>query len=389
MIDNATDLQHLVDRARGAGAVAIDTEFVWERTFYPNLGVVQIGLAPDNVHLLDAQALDLAPLGALLADADVVKVLHDAVQDLTILRRATGSDPRNVFDTQLASGFVGLGASISLQGLMAEVVNVRLDKGATRSDWLQRPLTEAQISYAADDVRYLLQAYESLKGMLRKRGRDAWAAEEMAVLDDPSTYQEDDPQDRYQNVRGSGKRGFGSREFAVLREVAAWREVAARKANRPRGHVIDDAALVAIAQRKPDSIEKLQRLRGVPDRTVERYGEEIVAAVREALESPKAEWPQTPQRRPENPTLLPKLDLAQALLRGRSEREGIDSSLLANRADVEALVADEGRASDMHALLRGWRYEFVGADLEALLARKAAIALDEGGLPQIVPVAEL
>src|SRR5690606_18384671 len=150
MIETRDALQALVDRARTAEAVALDTEFVWERTYYPQLGVVQLGLGGDDVHLLDAAALDLAPLGALLTDAAVVKVLHDAVQDLTILRRATGASAVNVFDTQRAAGFVGLTSTLSLQDLFAEAVGVKLPKGATRSNWLKRPLSDEQTAYAED-----------------------------------------------------------------------------------------------------------------------------------------------------------------------------------------------------------------------------------------------
>jgi len=386
MITQQDQLEALVARARQADVVALDTEFVWERTYFPQLGVVQLGLGPDDVHLLDAVALDLAPLGALLADPAVVKLLHDAKQDLTILRRATGASPRNAFDTQLAAGFIGLGASISLQGLIQALAGVHLPKGATRSDWLRRPLSAEQTAYAEDDVRYLPEAYRALMDQLAERKRTGWAAEEMAALDAPALFEEDDPAERYRSVKGRAKKTFGARDYAVLREVTAWREHEARQRDRPRGHIVTDDALLEIAQRKPDSPDALRRIRALSDAARQRYGDAIVGAVQRALALPKEDWPPRPAKGEEDPTLASRLDLVQALIRGRGQREGVDPALVASRAEVERLVAGSAPSPERHAVLRGWRRDFVGADIEALLGGRAALALDPEGLPLAVPV---
>jgi ribonuclease D len=388
LINSPEALADVVESARRADAVAIDTEFVWERTYYPRLGLVQVGLGPEEVYLLDAPALDLSPLGAVLADASVTKIVHDAVQDLTILRRATGADPRNVFDTQLAAGFIGLGASISLQNLLGELAGVRLDKGATRSDWLQRPLTKAQLSYAADDVRYMVAAYREMQARLAARGREAWAAEEMAHLNDAERFQEDDPRERYRSVRGRGRKGFSGRDYAVLRELAAWREEVARNQDRPRGHILDDSLLIEIALRKPTTEEKLRGLRGISDRDVARHGEALLAAVQAGVDAPRESWPERNGRPNEDVTQTPRLDLVQAFIRGRGEREGVDPVLVANRADVERLVALPPDRLREHPVLHGWRREFIGADLEDLLTGRAALSIDQDGLPAIVRIPE-
>jgi ribonuclease D len=387
LINQPDALAQLVERASRVPVVAIDTEFVWERTYYPHLGLVQVGLGQDDVYLLDAQALDLEPLGALLADSSVVKVLHDAIQDLTILRRATGSDPTNVFDSQVAGGFVGLTATASLQGLIAETTGRQLDKGATRSDWLARPLSEVQLEYARDDVRYLPAAYDELRRRLEDLGRMAWAEEEMQALEEAALYGEADPQERYTAVRGKSKRGFSGRDYAVLRELAAWRELEARRLNRPRGHVVPDDALMEVALRKPESVDQFGRIKTLSARAAERFGAALVDAVRRGLDAPRETWPEKNARKPDDATLTPRLDLVQALIRGRSEREGVDPILIANRADVERLVADRPPDPDRHRVLTGWRREFIGADLEALLAGRAAVALDDQGLPQFVTLA--
>lgn len=385
LIDTQDALESMVARAREHGVVALDTEFVWERTFYPALGLVQVGFG-DEVHLLDAPALDLAPLGALLSDPDVVKLFHDAEQDLTILRRATGADPQRIFDTQLAAGFVGLGSAISLQGLLQETLGVQLSKGAQRSNWLQRPLTKEQTTYAAADVSHLEAAYDRLRADLEARGRLDWAADEMAQYNDPSRYAEDDPEERYQAVKGRGKRGFSGRQYAVLRAVTAWREREARHRDRPRGHIVPDDALVEIAQRAPQSEQKLGSLRSLSKNAASRYGEALVSAVNQALDTDPASWPNPPRGRRDDDAFGPRLDLVQAFIKGRAQREAVDPALIATRADVEALLRDGKRSTERHALLRGWRYEFVGADVVALLDRRAAVALDTDGLPLMHPL---
>lgn len=386
LITSTRALGSLVERARRLDHVALDTEFVWERTYYPRLGLVQIGLTRDEVHLVDAPAVDLALLGELLADAAVTKIFHGAEQDLAILARQSRALPVNVFDTQLAAGFVGLSASASLQALVAHLTGTQLAKNATRSDWLLRPLSAAQIEYAREDVRYLPAVYEALRERLRARGRLAWAQAEMRHYERPERYVEEDPRLRYRATKGTAKRGFGGRDYAVLRELAAWREVEARRRDRPRGHILSDDALVAIASRKPVSAETLMGLRGVHGAAVERDADAIVAAVKRGLASPREDWPQRPARPLEDTTLQSRLDLMQAVIRGRAEREGIDQQLVATRQEVEALVRSDDLDPDRHALLQGWRRTFIGADLEALLRRRAAVALDERGLPVIVPI---
>ena len=280
MIDTTDRLEALCDRARTLPAVALDTEFVWERSYYPGLGLIQVGLGGDDVHLIDTIALEgqMGALGEVLADPSVVKVLHDATQDLQILARATGTLPVNSFDTQRAAGLVGQTATASLQDLVEWAVGIRLDKGETRSNWLKRPLTDSQARYAEDDVRYLLDVYQKLRDEAQARGRAEWVDAEMERYDDPSLFEESDPNDAVDRLKVRGIGRMSGRQRAVLRAVAAWREVEARQLDRTRRMVLPDEALAAIADRMPETADDLRRLR-LTDRQVARYADGLLDAV--------------------------------------------------------------------------------------------------------------
>ena len=383
MIDTPDGLQTLVDRALDAPFVAIDTEFVWEKTYYPWLGIVQVGLADDDCHLIDAVALkDLSPLGAVLSSPDTVKILHDAQQDLWILRLATGALPRNVFDTRCAAGFAGLGSTMSLSNLLRACLDVQLAKTETRTDWLKRPLSDNQLDYALDDVRYLPALRDHLLRAIHKLDREPWLAEELARYDVEALYNDRVPETQYARVKGTGR--LSRRDMAVLRELACWREIEAQKVNLPRNRVLSDDAMVQISRRKPHSVRSLNRLRGILDETVEAYGDIILGAVRNGLVVEEKDCPPvSPPTRP-NPFEDARLDFAMAFLRGRCLSDGIDIAMVASRANVKALVS-EGSKINGNPLDTGWRHEFLGQDLTALLGGAHAIGIDpETHLPGLL-----
>lgn len=371
LVSTPAALADAVSACQASPCVAVDTEFVWERTYYPRLGLVQLGLPDGQTFLLDAPALDLAPLGALLEDAAVTKVLHDAGQDLTILHRATGVVPKNVFDTRLAAGLVGLGGSLSLQRLLLATVGVHLSKTESRTDWLRRPLTDAQTDYARDDVRYLSAARAVLVEKLAAAGRTAWLDEEQTGLEDPATYTSRTPDDSLARIKGQAR--LHPKERAVLKELAAWREAFAMQHDLPRGHVVADEVLVTLAQRKAQDAAAAERL-GAP----RRHASALAEAVRAGLAAEPLRLPETPR---EDDTLGARVDLLLAYVKGRGLAEGVDPALLANRADVTALAAKRS-SNDGAALLGGWRRSFVGDDLLRLLAGDVTIRLDPAsGLP--------
>ena len=383
MVDTPEALASLIARAREAEAVALDTEFVWERTYYPRLGVIQLGLGEDDVHLIDAPALDdLTPLDTLLADPSVVKVLHDAVQDLTILRRATGALPANIFDTQRAAGFVGLSSTISLQDLFAETVDIHLPKGATRTNWLQRPLTETQRDYAEDDVRYLLTARQRLLDRAAERNRLGWIEEEMQRYEDPAQYGEPDPREQGPRIKGRGLGRLSPTQRAVLHELAAWREEEAQQRDLPRRRVLEDEALIEIAQRRPDRPARIEG-KGISNRERDRFGEALIEAVERGLAVPAEERPARAPKHPDEDRIAARTLVVQAFVAGRCAQEELDAGLIATRAHLKALVED-GPDAEHHAVLDGWRRAFIGEDLLALLRGDGAVTLDgPEGWPQL------
>jgi ribonuclease D len=385
MIKNSADLAEIVERAKKAGRAAIDTEFVWERTYFPQLGLIQIGLSEEENFLIDAPAIDdLSPLGDLLADEKVVKILHDAQQDLYILRRATGSYPKNIFDTRLAAGFAGLSSTISLMALLKEIVGVALPKTESRTDWLRRPLSDRQIAYAIDDVRYMPRVMDELIKRTDDVGRSEWLAEELSVYDDPALYEEKDPRTQYGRLKGVSR--MGGDELSVLRELAAWREEEARRHDRPRGHILKDDIIVALAKRRPGSKEEMQYIKAISERDVRCYGRAVVQAIRKGLDRGGEDIPLPPSKNGIDEVLSTRIDLALAYLKGKCLSFGLDMGLLATRAEVTALLAEGPQSeAESHRLLRGWRRAFAGDELLQVMAGEYAILLDpKTGLPKLV-----
>ncbi|MEM1114869.1 MAG: ribonuclease D [Bacteroidota bacterium] len=381
LVSTPDRLEAVVARARQQPAVAVDTEFVWERSYYPGLGLVQLGFGGDDIHLLDTVGLDdLSPLGALLEDKAVVKVLHDATQDLQILARATGATPRRAFDTQRAAGFVGLPSTLSLQDLIEWSSDLRLGKGETRTNWLQRPLSDKQVRYAANDVRYLLEAHDALRAEAKSRGRLAWLDEEMARYDDPGLYAEADPHDAVDRVKARGIGRLSGRQRAVLRTVAAWREREARRLDRTRRMVLPDDALAAVAERMPRSEDDLRKAR-LTDKQIHRYADGLLAAVEAGHDAPAETVARRGRPGPDELRASARLLVVQGLVAGRCEREGVDTALIATKAQLSGLV--EAGPEAVADALPGWRYGFIGRDLEALMRGELAVRLDgEEGWPE-------
>lgn len=350
--------------------MAVDTELVWEHTYYPHLGIVQLAFPdadhPESVecHLIDATAVDMKALGALLGDSGTTKILHDAVQDLAILRSVTKVSPRAVFDTRTAAGFAGLTSTISLRDLLVILLGVELEKTETRTNWLRRPLTETQVGYALDDVRFLHSAHLELVRRARERNVEVWLNEEMATLDNGGLYEERDPQQQYKRIKGRGR--LSRRELAILRELAVWRECEARVVDRPRGRVMSDHLLLLLAQRKPASSEELSQLRKFREGQLRRHGKAILDVVKKGLAIDDEDLPVGHPRLHYDKTFDRRATAAIKLVEQRSADRGIDHALVATRSQIRTLVRDRSDPKeDHHELLRGWRREFIGTELLA------------------------
>ena len=360
LITTAAELEQVAARLLQTDAVAVDTEFFWERTFYPILGLVQLATGDHACWLVDTVRIrDLASLGPVLASPVITKVLHDAPQDLGILARATGAWPRRIFDTRLAAGFADLAPTCSLQTLLRQVLGVELSKAETRSDWLRRPLSANQVRYAADDVRHLLPLREELLARCAGDAVREWLREESARLDDPTAYQDRDPRCMYLRVKGGAR--LGARQLAILRELAAWRETEARQRDWPRGHFLPDDVLVTLARVAPADRQTLAGIPDVPRNLPDDVRANLLTAVARGLSAPDAACPQpSADNVSSRRALQPQRERLLAHIRSVCHACHIHPSLVASRADADSFVWQlaEGTAAD-HPLSRGWRKRFV------------------------------
>ena len=365
MIDTQKDLESVCSRAKSVNAIAIDTEFVWNRTYYPKLGVIQLGINENDCHLIDADAIvDLSALGNLISDPDIKKILHDAQQDLAIIRRATNAFPRNIFDTRCAAGIAGIGSTCSLASLLEEILGVTLDKSETRTDWLKRPLTDEQIRYAIEDISYLHATKECLIKRIEKMGRSDWLAEELSNYDEPSLYKERDPRLQYERVKGIGR--SAPRERAIVRELASWREEEARRRDRPRSHILADEVILKLARLAPKTAEDLKTVRGVGRRDIV----EIHKHIQFGVEVPDADCPRQKRyrRRIDDDTFDALLHQSMNILRKQCELHGLDAPFVASRAEVRHLIYSYIEDIDEPLPIKqGWRENIAGKHIIELL----------------------
>lgn len=357
MITTENELQALCRRAREHGRVAIDTEFFWERTFYPQLGVVQIGLTEDDLHLVDAVALPTLPgLGEVLADPDTELILHDAVQDLQILARHTGSLPRRVFDTRRAAGLAGLSSTLSLANLLTDQLAVNLAKAETRSNWLQRPLSNEQVEYALDDIRHLPALCDTLRARATGLGNGDALAEEMQAYDDPAIYADALPEAVYTRFKASRLR---PRQQALLYTLVAWREEKARRRDRPRGHIMQNGDLMAIAQHAPADNAALDGVRGLARNTLQRHRQAILDAIAVADQLPPGTLPDADEANDRlGAAIKQKIQERQQAIASLATQSGIDPALVGTKADITALVRFETgdtASPPPRRLTTGWR----------------------------------
>ncbi len=360
MISTRQDFSSLIERALKTDCVGIDTEFVWERTYFPRLGLIQIALSDEDCHLLDPLALeDLTPLGRLLGDFRVVKILHDAPQDLTILSRVTKVIPQNIFDTRVAAGFAGLSSTTSLVRLITDLLDIDLPKTETRTNWLKRPLDPSQVDYALDDIRYL----RALRVLLLTRIIDPeiriWLDQELQGLSMPEMYDVMDDRERYLKIKGSGS--LDRRALAILRELAALREEEAQRLDRPRGHIFTDQVLLTLAREKLSSIDQLSGLEILSARKLNRYGEAIVRAAGRALSLADAELPDSSRRIRLTPREKSFYDRMMKYLEATCSARGVDPQLIGNSGELKLLIRSRGeqRALKPEKFKNGWRNDLL------------------------------
>ena len=376
LINKTADLKALVERLATHPFVAVDTEFMRENTYWPELCLIQVA-SPDEAAAIDPQAdIDMAPLLSLLVDNhDVLKVFHAGGQDLEIVHNLTGKVPYPLFDTQIAAMALGHGEQIGYSNLIESILGHSLDKGARFTDWSRRPLDKRQIDYAIADVTHLATIFPRMVEKLRKNGRGDWLDEEMERLADPSSFAFE-PSDAWKRLK------LPSRNPAVLgrlKALAAWRETEARSKNLPRGRIIKDDTLGELVLHPPKSQEDLGRVRGLsPGWRNNDIGARLLAALAAAK---PLEADELPDREPKRPGLTKDgalvSDLLKLLLKIRAKDSGVAPKLIARTDELEALAA--GVRTGLN-ILSGWRFEEFGRDALDLVEGRLGFAIEHGKL---------
>jgi len=382
VITTTESLARLTADYASAPFVTVDTEFMRERTYWPQLCLIQLarpGENADSAAIIDplAHGIDLAPLFTLLANQNVVKVFHAARQDVEIFHNLSGRIPAPMFDTQVAAMVCGYGDQVGYETLVRRIASAELDKSSRFTDWSHRPLSARQLEYAIGDVTHLRKIYESLSAQLHKTGRGNWVAEEMAILTDPATYVIE-PEDAWRRLKA---RSHSPKYLAIVRSLARWREHQAQTRDLPRSRILKDEALLEVATARPRTLEELGKLR-----LLAREGRKpetsaaILAAVAEGEACPpdrRPTLPPPPRRREGSAAIA---DMLRVFLKARADQLGVAAKLIASSADLDALAGEEG--PDVPAL-KGWRREVFGRDALRVMAGEVALVARPGGVELI------
>ena len=351
-----------------AAVVGLDTEFVRTNTFFHKLGLIQVSDGRTS-WLVDPVAVgDLSPLAEVFRSPGV-KVIHSASEDIEVFYRFLGALPEPLFDTQIAGAFAGAGAFLSYQKLVALYLGIELAKEETRTDWMARPLSPAQLAYAAADVAFLIPLHERLRRDLESLGRLSWAVEDSAALLDTSRFEED-AETAYLRVKGAGR--LDRRQLAVLRILAAWREREARRRDLPRSFVLKEDLLLALAARRPKEAEDLRRLPALDPRQASRDGAVWLPLIEEAEGLPEAELPPRIAGKPFSPAARALENRLRERVREKAASLGLAPEILAPRRILDALLRLTAGKSRLPRELQGWRRKVIGEELlqETLAARK-------------------
>ena len=370
-IDSQDALEAFVRRARTTQVLAIDTEFLREKTYYPKLCLMQMATDDERVIIDPFSVDDLGVLRELLENESIVKVFHAGHQDIEIILYDIGCIPRPLYDTQVAAALLGQTQQIGYGALVQAMCGVKLKKVDSFTDWSARPLSDSQLKYAEDDVVYLPQIYHAQMRLLKQKGRLSWLEGEFREMERPELYMADE-QERFRRLKHVTQ--LNRRQMAAAREMAAWREIVARKRNVPRKWILTDEQIVESCKREPRTIDDLFMVRGMRERITTRDARELMALVVAALDSAPDTWPdlQLPGRSEANVDV--QVDLLMAVVRIRARQHGIAVQTLASHSDLVDIARGHRKGIE---LLRGWRRDIVGAELVELLEGRLALAIEK------------
>lgn len=356
IITTTADLDAACSELSGAPFITVDTEFLRDSTYWPRLCLIQMAPPRGDALIVDplAGGMDLDPFYRLMADTGVIKVFHAARQDIEIFWHAARTVPDPLFDTQVAAMVCGFGDSVGYETIVKRLAGEQVDKSSRFTDWSRRPLSDKQLRYAASDVTHLRKVYQALAQRIAGSERMHWVGEEMAILQDPATY-ELKPEEAWKRLK---LRHRNRKAVGTLIEVAAWREREAQLRDVPRGRILKDDALQEIAAEAPTDPDALSRLRAVPRGFAQsRQAQGLFEAVRRGLDTPSGSIPMPAAPEPLPPGLGPTVELLKVLLKYKCEAHEVAQKLIANTADLERIAADDN--ADVPAL-KGWRRSVFG-----------------------------
>lgn len=373
-IDSNKEFDDFIKRASKSEVIAIDTEFLREKTYYPNLCLLQFA-TESEVAIVDPFAVDdISALAALLEDDRVKKLFHAATQDLEILNHEVGVVPKNVFDVQIAAALLGSTHQAGLGSLVSSYLGISIKKSDSFTDWTRRPLADSQLQYAAEDVVYLPGLYREMTKRLASKGRLKWLEGEFEKLTDPRNFEEH-PHERFRRLKRGNQ--LSRRQMAAARDLAAWREVEAMDRDLPRKWILTDEQIVEACKREAKTLDDLFMVRGLKQSLSMRDARRIVELIKKAVSSPESTWPKPEVPQSSEVNVDSAVDLMEALMRVRAKENSIAMHLIASRSDL-SLVA-RGHLDEAE-VMRGWRYEVVGKDLLDLLNGTLSLGLKDNEL---------
>ena len=373
-INTPDQLAKLCEQIKKESWLALDTEFLREKTYYPKFCLLQIA-TPDWVACIDPIALPmLDDLFEAIYNPAIVKVFHSCRQDLEIFYQSTGKLPAPIFDTQIAAPLLGFQDNPGYAMLVSSLLNINLNKAHTRADWSKRPLTEAQIEYAADDVIYLCQIYQIMVQKLTELGRIDWLKHDFAELTNPALYTVA-PEQAWFKIKGKNK--LTGKQLSIIQTLAQWREKTAQSEDRPKSWLLRDELLFDLAKLQPETVEELASVRGMNERAVNRYGKELcqlITAARNRVPLPLNEKDRPAKKTQQQEAIL---DILTALVRIRAEENSLNPTILASRKDLEVLLFND---DDECPLLHGWRFTMAGRELVGLLKGELLLGIESESL---------
>lgn len=374
LIDDDSQLKAFVKRCCTSPYMAIDTEFLREKTYYARLCLIQVAIEGE-VAIIDPFAIkDITLLNDALTSPDVVKIFHASSQDIEILYHETGVVPRPVFDTQIAAALLGKSQQASYSSLVSSYCSVNLPKKDSFTDWSQRPLKDSQIRYAADDVVYLPQIYYDMVEVLNEKNRLHWLDEAFEEISSPEKY-EIKPEERYRKLRRVNQ--LNAQQMAAAREFAAWRELKAQKINVPRKWIVSDEQIVEACRREARTIDELFMVRGMRESLRAEDARQAVACIKKGLSCPKEQLPQVHEKPKNEHNVDIVVDLMNAVVHLRARENHIAPQMLAPQAELMKLARGH---DDECELLKGWRYKVIGKELKELLKGKFSLRIADGNL---------